>query len=163
MVVTCMLCNIIYVTLKSYFSQFGGYWKPGVYLAWHMPVAVHHSSIMKFLNSAEAISDILENSQVPIIPELHPTVPTMHQILAFTFIKFQELVMNGEDGIAPKQIVTDALTAIWSENCVHPRNYVQGLTLIPAWISNYMPRKVWDKITYPFPKLQQCWSLGMDK
>ena len=24
------------------------------------------------------------------------------------------------------------------------------LTLIPAWIDNYMPRKVWDEITYPF-------------
>ena len=23
-----------------------------------------------------------------------------------------------------------------------------GLTLIPAWISNYMPRKVWDEIIY---------------
>ena len=27
--------------------------------------------------------------------------------------------------------------------------YWQGLTLIPAWISNHMPKKVWDKITYP--------------
>ena len=25
-----------------------------------------------------------------------------------------------------------------------------GLTLIPAWISNHMPSKVWDEITYPF-------------
>ena len=28
--------------------------------------------------------------------------------------------------------------------------YWQGLTLIPAWISNYMPSNVWDEITYPF-------------
>ena len=28
--------------------------------------------------------------------------------------------------------------------------YEHGLTLIPAWISNYMPRNVWDKISYPF-------------
>ena len=28
--------------------------------------------------------------------------------------------------------------------------YLHGLTLIPAWISNYMPGKVWDEITYPF-------------
>ena len=26
--------------------------------------------------------------------------------------------------------------------------YWHGLTLIPAWISNYMPRKVWDEIIY---------------
>ena len=28
--------------------------------------------------------------------------------------------------------------------------YKHGLTLIPAWISNHMPSKVWDEITYPF-------------
>ena len=28
--------------------------------------------------------------------------------------------------------------------------YKHGLTLIPAWISNYMPGKVWDEITYLF-------------
>ena len=28
--------------------------------------------------------------------------------------------------------------------------YQHGLTLIPAWTSNYMPSKVWDEITYPF-------------
>ena len=40
-----------------------------------------------------------------------------------------------------------------------------GLTLIPAWISNHMPCKVWDEITYPILNFQQlhCWSLGMDK
>ena len=25
-----------------------------------------------------------------------------------------------------------------------------GLTLIPAWLSNYIHCKVWDEITYPF-------------
>ena len=29
--------------------------------------------------------------------------------------------------------------------------YQHGLTLIPAWISNHMPSKVWDEITCPFP------------
>ena len=28
--------------------------------------------------------------------------------------------------------------------------YQHGLTLIPAWISNHMPGKMWDEITYPF-------------
>ena len=28
--------------------------------------------------------------------------------------------------------------------------YYHGLTLIPAWISNYTHYNVWDKITYPF-------------
>ena len=28
--------------------------------------------------------------------------------------------------------------------------YLHGLTLIPAWISNYIHYKLWDDITYPF-------------
>ena len=28
--------------------------------------------------------------------------------------------------------------------------YYRGLTLIPAWISNYIHYEVWDEITYPF-------------
>ena len=28
--------------------------------------------------------------------------------------------------------------------------YLHGLTLIPAWISNYTHYNVWDEITYPF-------------
>ena len=28
--------------------------------------------------------------------------------------------------------------------------YKHGLTLIPAWISNYSHQRVWDEITYPF-------------
>ena len=31
--------------------------------------------------------------------------------------------------------------------------YSHGLTLIPVWISNYMPSKVWEGITDPFPNL----------
>ena len=29
--------------------------------------------------------------------------------------------------------------------------YQHGLTLIPAWISNRMPSKLWEEITHPFP------------
>ena len=29
--------------------------------------------------------------------------------------------------------------------------YEHGLTLIQVWISNRMPSKMWDEITYPFP------------
>ena len=29
--------------------------------------------------------------------------------------------------------------------------YYYGLTLIPAWISNYIHHKMWYEITYPFP------------
>ena len=31
--------------------------------------------------------------------------------------------------------------------------YQHGLTLIQAWINNYMPSKIWDEITYPFLNL----------
>ena len=28
--------------------------------------------------------------------------------------------------------------------------YLNGLTLIPAWVSNYIHYNVWDEITYTF-------------
>ena len=31
-----------------------------------------------------------------------------------------------------------------------------GLTLIPAWISNYMPCRLWDEITHPFLNFSGC-------
>ena len=34
--------------------------------------------------------------------------------------------------------------------------YEQSLTLIPAWISNYIHYKVWVKITYLFPNFNRC-------
>ena len=34
--------------------------------------------------------------------------------------------------------------------------YWHGLTLIQAWISNYMSGKVWGEITYPFLKFNSC-------
>ena len=34
--------------------------------------------------------------------------------------------------------------------------YQHGLTLIPAWISNHKPSKVWGEITYPFPNFNGC-------
>ena len=33
---------------------------------------------------------------------------------------------------------------------------LHGSTLIPAWISNYMPCNVWDEITYPFLNFNGC-------
>ena len=34
--------------------------------------------------------------------------------------------------------------------------YLHGLSLIPAWISNYIHYKVWDEITYPFLNFNGC-------
>ena len=34
--------------------------------------------------------------------------------------------------------------------------YRHGLTLIPAWISNYIHYDVWDEIAYPFPNGNGC-------
>ena len=35
-----------------------------------------------------------------------------------------------------------------------------------TWVSNHMPNKVWDEISYPFPNFRvqglHCWSLGID-
>ena len=34
--------------------------------------------------------------------------------------------------------------------------YRHRLTLISTWISNHMPSKVWDEITYPFSNFDGC-------
>ena len=34
--------------------------------------------------------------------------------------------------------------------------YKHGLTLIPAWIINYIHNKVWNEITYPFLNFNRC-------
>ena len=40
--------------------------------------------------------------------------------------------------------------ALFHQNSLGPF-YWHGFTLIPAWISNHTPSKMWDEITYPFP------------
>ena len=44
----------------------------------------------------------------------------------------------------------------WLNNMGH----WHALTLIPAWISNYIHYKVWDEITYPFPNFNSALNLG---
>ena len=39
---------------------------------------------------------------------------------------------------------------VWGHFCWH------GIAWIPAWISNHMPIKIWDKITHPFPNFSGC-------
>ena len=38
--------------------------------------------------------------------------------------------------------------------------YKYKLNIIPLWISNHMPSKVLDEITFYFPKLQRCMGMG---
>ena len=43
-------------------------------------------------------------------------------------------------------------------------SFEAGLTLIPAWISNYINYNGWDEITYPFVNFNgNRWSVGMEK
>ena len=41
---------------------------------------------------------------------------------------------------------------VWYDNLSSSSGpfYQYGLTLIPAWTSNYIPYNVWDETTYPF-------------
>ena len=41
-------------------------------------------------------------------------------------------------------------------NTTSGRFYLHELTLIPAWISNYIHYNVWDEITYPFLNFNGC-------
>ena len=52
----------------------------------------------------------------------------------------------------------------WLCNELQGSFYLRGLTLIPAWIRNHVPSKVWDEIINPFPNsMVNCWSLRMFK
>ena len=45
---------------------------------------------------------------------------------------------------------------LWSGDALLVPFHKYGLTLIPAWISNPMPSKVWDETTDPFLKFNGC-------
>ena len=51
--------------------------------------------------------------------------------------------------ISPRQLLRK-----WHfSNCMPPHRRWSSCTLIPTWISNHTPCKVWDKIIYPFPNV----------
>ena len=56
-------------------------------------------------------------------------------------------------GAKPRPIPTDSQrgSAITRYVGASDSFYWHGLTLILVWISNHIPRKVWDEIAYPFP------------
>ena len=39
--------------------------------------------------------------------------------------------------------------------------YKHKLTLIAAWVNNYIHYQVWDEITYPIPKLDGCTTVPL--
>ena len=47
-----------------------------------------------------------------------------------------------------KHWISQSLISV--RRCPQGPLYLHGLTLIPAWISNHIPSKVWDEIPYPF-------------
>ena len=44
----------------------------------------------------------------------------------------------------------------WILNAFQGPLYQHGLTLTPAWISNYIHYKAWDEIIHPFPNFNGC-------
>ena len=53
--------------------------------------------------------------------------------------------VHSDTTIQVPDLVDAVLYVIWGPF------YLHGLTLIPAWIRNHMPSKMWDEITYPLP------------
>ena len=46
-------------------------------------------------------------------------------------------------------------SVMWQPTFLGPF-YEHGLSLIPAWMSNHIPNKVWDEFTYQFPNFNGC-------
>ena len=53
-------------------------------------------------------------------------------------------------------IATPGKTVFLIETAPWGHFYLHGLTLIPAWIVNYIHHKVEYEITYPLPKFNGC-------
>ena len=62
---------------------------------------------------------------------------------------------NGFLAISVKLFIQPIKT--WTNVCTTSGPFYQhGLTLIPSWISNHTPSKLWDEITYPFLNFNGC-------
>ena len=87
--------------------------------------------------------------------------------LSLYFSRFSGWTWKTEPALIPVDVWESRSLLGWrmwaATNWAH--FYWHGLTLIPAWISNYIHNNVWDKNYLSIPKLQRCnrWSLGMDK
>ena len=81
-----------------------------------------------------------------------------YQILQVHLISFSSVAFYGDS------ILWDVITAIVGLKIIQYLFlgvfYSHGLNLIPAWISNQMQSKVWDRIIYALCNLQMlhCWS-----
>ena len=65
-------------------------------------------------------------------------------------IKLQQNQMSSTNTFVDKHALINRKTQ-YQNQWNHQRPfYKHGLTLIPSWISNHMPSKVWDEITFPF-------------
>ena len=54
----------------------------------------------------------------------------------------KDLFLEGEEILIEiMEIISDVSSGLF---------YKHGLTVIPAWISNYIHYNAWDEITYPF-------------
>ena len=66
-----------------------------------------------------------------------------------------EILLYGlRENISVKECETDTHILIHAN--ISGPFYQHGLTLIPAWISNYIHYKVWDELTYPFLNFNGC-------
>ena len=75
----------------------------------------------------------------------------INKVVIITTLSFQ-----GSNEVVPTTLCYDC--GFWQLWCPEARGlfYLHGLTLIPAWISNHAPCKVWDEITYPFLNFNGC-------
>ena len=63
------------------------------------------------------------------------------------------------NGLVPSgnKPLPEPMLAMTQISCCHMASLGHNeLSLIPAWISNHMPSKVCDRITYPFPNFNSC-------
>ena len=82
----------------------------------------------------------------------YTVTPSMFNL--FTTVMSNNGNFSNEPGIAGNPENSTSLAFCERDPC--SPFYWHGLTLIPAWISNHMPNKMWDDITYPFLNFNSC-------
>ena len=63
--------------------------------------------------------------------------------------KFRYIVWNWWSASRP-WLIKIGLVEQWNSGIDNKLTHKHGLTVIPAWINNYIHYKLWDGITYPF-------------
>ena len=114
---------------------------------------------------SDQVTMLLANERTELILGLCPASERRCYFATTALIGWAQAWNQPWEKTSPSALNPPSLTGtklVWTE--MTDRKWVQGplllewfnFSLIPAWISNHMPGKVWNEITYPFLNFNGC-------